>query len=126
MRQLALQYPTSPANSGPFLLYLTARDKGRGETAVTSLEEDVQLKKAKALKADGGLCEIQFHHLDITDSGSIKCLAQHLKRMHGDGIDFVINNAGIAMTGFGKSFQHSQHMQLTENRCKGCRGNSRL
>ncbi|KAH9875129.1 hypothetical protein J1614_004618 [Plenodomus biglobosus] len=100
VRQLALQYPTSPANNGSFLIYLTARDQGRGEAAVKSLEQDAQLKEAKALKADGGLSEIKFHKLDITDSSSITSFAEDLKKAHGDGIDFVINNAGIALDGF--------------------------
>ncbi|CAN9262886.1 unnamed protein product [Alternaria alternata] len=100
VQQLALQYPKSPLNSGPFLIYLTARDQGRGEAAVKDLEQDAQLKEAKALKADGGLSEIKFYLLDITSSSSIKTLADHLKQAHGDGIDFVINNAGIAMDGF--------------------------
>ncbi|KAL6153307.1 hypothetical protein ACJQWK_11156 [Exserohilum turcicum] len=100
VRQLALQYPKSPLNNGPFLIYLTARDQGRGEAAVKDLEQDAQLKQAKALKADGGLAEIKFHLLDITSSDSIKALAGHLKQDHSDGIDFVINNAGIAMDGF--------------------------
>jgi carbonyl reductase 1 len=55
----------------------------------------MQLKQAKALKADGGLAEIQFHAFDVTDSNSIKALTAHLKETHKDGIDFVINNAGI-------------------------------
>jgi carbonyl reductase 1 len=101
VRQLALQYPTSPLNNGTLLIYLTARDQGRGEAAVKDLEQDAQLKKAKVLTADGGIAEIKFHALDITESSSIKKLAEHLKQAHGDGIDFVINNAGIAMEGFG-------------------------
>ncbi|EUC38938.1 hypothetical protein COCCADRAFT_31994 [Bipolaris zeicola 26-R-13] len=100
VRQLALQYPKSPLNNGPFLIYLTARDQGRGEAAVKNLEQDAQLKQAKALKADGGLSEIKFHLLDITSSDSIKILADHLKQTHSDGIDFVINNAGIALDGY--------------------------
>ncbi|KAI8934729.1 hypothetical protein NX059_008419 [Plenodomus lindquistii] len=100
VRQLALQYPTSPANSGSFLIYLTARDQGRGEAAIKDLEQDAQLKKAKALKADGGLSEIKYHKLDITDSSSMQSFAQDLQKAHGDGIDFVINNAGIALNGF--------------------------
>ncbi|KAI4626559.1 hypothetical protein J4E83_003710 [Alternaria metachromatica] len=100
VQQLALQYPKSPLNNGPFLIYLTARDQGRGEAAVRDLEQDAALKQAKALKADGGLSEIKFHLLDITSSSSIKTLADHLKQAHGDGIDFVINNAGIALDGF--------------------------
>ncbi|KAF2036147.1 carbonyl reductase [Setomelanomma holmii] len=100
VRQLALQYPKSPLNTGPFLIYLTARDQGRGEAALRSLEQDAQLKKAKALKADGGLAEIKFHAFDVTDSASVERLAKHLKEKHDEGIDFVINNAGIAMNGF--------------------------
>ncbi|OAL50046.1 carbonyl reductase [Pyrenochaeta sp. DS3sAY3a] len=100
VRQIALQYPKSPLNNGPVLIYLTARDKGRGEAAVKQLEQDAQLKEAKALQSDGGLSTIKFHALDITDSNSIRSLAEHLKEAHGDGIDFVINNAGIAMEGF--------------------------
>ncbi|KAF1925422.1 carbonyl reductase [Didymella exigua CBS 183.55] len=100
VRQLALQYPKSPLNNGPFLIYLTARDKGRGEAALKQLEQDSQLKQAKALRADGGLAEIKYHYLDITDESSIKGLAKHLKEAHTEGIDFVINNAGIALDGF--------------------------
>jgi carbonyl reductase 1 len=104
VRQLALQYPKSPLNNGPFLIYLTARDKGRGEAAVKELQQDAQLKQAKALKADGGLSEIKFHAFDVTDKDSVKTLADHLKAAHSDGIDFVINNAGIALNGFGATY----------------------
>ncbi|KAF1358875.1 NAD(P)-binding protein [Lizonia empirigonia] len=100
VRQLAFQYPKSPLNNGSFLIYLTARDKGRGEAALKQLEQDAQLKQAKALKADGGLAEIKYHHLDMIDSCSIESLADYLKEAHTEGIDFVINNAGIALTGF--------------------------
>ena len=83
------------------LIYLTARDKGKGEAALKQLEQDSQLQQAKALKAHGGLAEIKYHQLDITDEASIKTLAEHLKESHSEGIDFVINNAGIALNGFG-------------------------
>jgi NAD(P)-dependent dehydrogenase (short-subunit alcohol dehydrogenase family) len=69
---------------------LTARDKSRGEAAVD------------ALKHDGGLAEIKFHIFDVTNNASIEALAGHLKEAHEYGIDFVINNAGIAMDGFSK------------------------
>ncbi|KAF2749042.1 carbonyl reductase [Sporormia fimetaria CBS 119925] len=101
VRQLALQYPKSPLNNGPLLIYLTARDSGRGEAAVKQItHEDEQLKSAKALSSDGGSTDIKFHALDITDSKSIQKFVEDLKKAHGDGIDFVINNAGIAMNGF--------------------------
>jgi carbonyl reductase 1 len=117
VRQLALQYPKSPLNSGPFLIYLTARDKGRGEAAVKDLEQDAQLKQAKALKADGGLSEIKFHQLDVTDTASVEKLAQDLKSAHGEhGVDFVINNAGIALNGFGS---YTLHLRTEPNQTKG-------
>ncbi|KAL5472314.1 hypothetical protein PMIN07_000989 [Paraphaeosphaeria minitans] len=99
-RQLALQYPKSPLNSGSFLIYLTARDQGRGEAAVKHLHNDAQLKQAKALKSDGGQSEIEYRQLDITDQKSLDTFAAHIKQTHGDGIDFIINNAGIAVDGF--------------------------
>jgi len=100
VRNLALQYPKSSLNNGPLLIYLTARDKSKGDEALRSLEHDDQLKKAKALTADGGLTDFKYHALDITDSKSIESFAEYLKNTHGDGVDFVINNAGIAMDGF--------------------------
>ena len=68
-----------------------------------SLEKDVQLQKAKALVHHGGLAEIRFHELDIADTRSIKDFAKYLKRSHEEGIDFVINNASIAMQDFDES-----------------------
>jgi carbonyl reductase 1 len=100
VRQLALQYPKSTLNNGPLLIYLAARDKSRGEAALQKLHEDPQLKKSKALAADGGLSEIKFHALDITDSSSVQSFVKDLKESHADGLDFVINNAAIAMDGF--------------------------
>lgn len=88
------------------MIYLTARDKSRGEAALNNLHEDTQLKQAKALKSDGGLAEMKYHQLDITDRNSVDQFAQHLKQAHGDGIDFVINNAGVAFDGFSKKLVH--------------------
>jgi carbonyl reductase 1 len=104
VRQLALQYPKSPLHNGPFLIYLTARDQSRGEAAVKKLQQDAQLQQAKALKANGGLVEIIFHAFDVTDNKSVEFFTRHLKATHGDGIDFVVNNAGIALNGFGTLF----------------------
>ncbi|KAF2497705.1 carbonyl reductase [Lophium mytilinum] len=100
VRNLALQYPKSPLNNGPLLIYLTARDNTKGEEALRSLQQDSQLTKAKALTSDGGLAEIKYHTLDIADSKSIASFAEYLQNTHGDGVDFIINNAGIAMQGF--------------------------
>lgn len=101
VRNLALQYPSSAFNNGPLLIYLTARDKSRGEEAVKSLQDDTQLKKAKALVSDGGLSEVRYHGLDISKPKSITDFASFLKEEHPDGVDMVVNNAGIAMDGFG-------------------------
>ncbi|KAK5168479.1 hypothetical protein LTR04_006695 [Oleoguttula sp. CCFEE 6159] len=100
VRNLALQYPKSPYHDGPFLIYLTARDQNRGEEALQSLHSDLELKRAKVLVQDGGDATIRYHQLDISDTGSITAFADYLKKEHPDGIDFVINNAGIAMQGF--------------------------
>jgi carbonyl reductase 1 len=123
VRQLALQYPhsslpspatiTSKEKSAPqgLLIYLTARDKARGEAAVKALyEEDGLLENAGALKSqagDGrksgregreGWAEIKFHQLDVSDAMSVRGFRDHLRAEHGDGpdggVDFVVNNAG--------------------------------
>lgn len=100
VRQLALQYPSSPFKSGPFLIYLTARSPERGAEAVKTLNNDAQLKEAKVLTQDGGDTTIKYHALDISDPKSIHAFTDFLKKEHPDGIDFAINNAGIALDGF--------------------------
>ena len=100
VRQLALQYPKSAFNTGPLLIYLTARNEQRGKQALDAINNDSQLKQAKALRADGGLSDVKYLPLDIDSQDSIKAFASKLKENHPDGIDFLINNAGIAMNGF--------------------------
>ena len=84
------------------LIYLTARDVSRGEAALASLKEDPALKEAKALGQDGGLTDVQFHQMDIIHSGSVQGFVEKLEGAHPGGLDFVVNNAGIAMDGFSK------------------------
>lgn len=103
VRQLALQYPKSPLNTGPLLIYLTARDTTRGTDAVTALTTtDPALHQARALHTqdEDGLTTIQFHPLDISSPASITTFTTFLKTHHPTGIDFLINNAAIAMEGF--------------------------
>tara|TARA_R110002003_G_scaffold41_2_gene2803 strand:+ start:8380 stop:8808 length:429 start_codon:yes stop_codon:yes gene_type:complete len=126
VRQLALQYPKSPLHSGPFLIYLTARDQCRGEAAVKEIQQDAQLQQAKALKANGGLVEIIFHSFDVTDNKSVETFTRHLKETHGDGIDFVVNNAGIALNGFGTLFVLIGTTVLTMARFQCCQSNPKL
>ncbi|EME41145.1 hypothetical protein DOTSEDRAFT_134932 [Dothistroma septosporum NZE10] len=100
VRQLALQYPTCPLSSGPFTIYLTARSPQRGQEAVSTLTSDPQLKKAGVLASDGGATTIKYHAVDIDQTKSIQDFRDYLKREHPDGIDILINNAGIALEGF--------------------------
>uniref|UniRef100_D8PZI4 Carbonyl reductase n=1 Tax=Schizophyllum commune (strain H4-8 / FGSC 9210) TaxID=578458 RepID=D8PZI4_SCHCM len=99
VRKLALQYPSSPLNNGPLCLYLTARNESRGQAALEALRSDPQLSKAKVLKPDGGLVDLKFHVLDVSEEKRIDAFVDYLKEEHGE-IDVVVNNAGIAMDGF--------------------------
>ncbi|XP_068597149.1 carbonyl reductase [NADPH] 1 [Brachionichthys hirsutus] len=65
-------------------VFLTARDQGRGQEAVTSL-------------ASQGL-DAKFHQLDIDDPSSVTAAAAFFKETYG-GVDVLINNAGIAFKG---------------------------
>jgi carbonyl reductase 1 len=67
------------------------------------LLSDADLKKAHALSSEGGATDIKYYALDISKTDSIQGFSEYLKSEHPDGIDFVINNAAIALNGFGKS-----------------------
>src|SRR2546423_9809579 len=88
VRQLALQYPSSSFNNGPVLIYLTARDKSRGEAAVKDIHNDPHLAKPRALDSQGGLSTVKYHGLDIADQSSIDEFVTTMKKAHPDGIDF--------------------------------------
>lgn len=60
------------------------------------------MKSSKALLQDGGLTDIKYAALDISDKKSIENFAAFLKKEHGQ-IDFLVNNAGVAIDGFGRS-----------------------
>ena len=103
VRQLALQYPRSPFSSNgsiPLLIYLTARNESRGQQALKEIHADPKLKEAKALQEDGGLTTVQYLPLDIDSEKSINDFASRIKTSHPEGIDFLINNAGVALDGF--------------------------
>ena len=63
------------------VVYLTARDEGRGLAAVALLQKE-------------GLSP-RFHLLDVTDQSTIYSFRDHLRTTHG-GIDILINNAGLS------------------------------
>jgi carbonyl reductase 1 len=100
VRNLALQYAASSKDKTPTVIYLTARSEERGAEAVGTLSNDPQLKQVKALQQDGGSISINFHALDISDSKSIDAVRDYLTKEHPEGLDVVINNAGIALQGF--------------------------
>lgn len=102
VRNLALEYPKSALNDGPLLVYLTARNRERGEQAIQALQADEQLKRRSALQAQGGQTDVKYHSLDVSEKKSVDGFVEYLKTEHPEGVDFVINNAGIAMNGFGE------------------------
>lgn len=116
VRQLALQYPKSAFNNGLLLVYLTARDKKRGEEALKNIRNDDQLKHASALQEHGGPTEVRYHQLDISQTNSIRVFSDFLKKQHPEGIDIVINNAGIAMDGFSQSSPYLTHLYNLRSR----------
>ena len=63
------------------IIYLTARDEGRGQEAVEALKKEN--------------LNPRFHQLDITDKKSIDRLKDHLVKEHG-GLEVLVHNAGIA------------------------------
>lgn len=100
MRNLALRYAASSKDDVSTIIYLTARSEERGAEAVKALSDDRRLKEAKALQQDGGSVSISFHALDISNSKSIDAVRDYLAKQHPEGLDVVINNAGIALQGF--------------------------
>lgn len=89
--------------SGPFLIYLTARSPERGAEAVDALHKDPELRSSGVLALDGGETTIKYQALDISEPASKHQFAEFLQKEHPEGIDFFINNAGIAMEGFDSS-----------------------
>ncbi|MEV7028169.1 SDR family NAD(P)-dependent oxidoreductase [Kitasatospora sp. NPDC093558] len=65
------------------VVYLTARDRGRGEAAVRLLEGE-------------GL-RVRLHLLDVRDEASVEALAETVRTEHG-GVDVLISNAAARIT----------------------------
>ncbi|KAJ2939419.1 hypothetical protein O0L34_g10849 [Tuta absoluta] len=77
------------------VVYLTARDVQRGETAAAQLRKEIENQPNKKISNPA------FHQLDITDSESVKKFHDYIKVTHG-GIDVLVNNAAIAFKGNAK------------------------
>lgn len=81
----------------------------RGVQVVLGAREEAAARRAaEELRREGGgegktravgVGEVEGVALDITDESSIDALAERLRREHG-GLDILIDNAGISMTGF--------------------------
>ncbi|KAF7255595.1 hypothetical protein EG68_07510 [Paragonimus skrjabini miyazakii] len=69
-------------SSDDWHIYLTARDNERGKMACEKLKQS-------------GL-QVKFHQLDITDENSRKTLIAFMKKTYSNGINVIVNNAGIA------------------------------
>lgn len=76
------------------------------------MNSDPQLKAAKVLVGDGGETTIKFKTLDISDQPSIHAFRDFLQKEHPEGIDAVVNNAGIAMDGFGQLTPNLRNLAL--------------
>lgn len=102
VRNLALAYPASALarDNAPLLIYLTARSAPRGLAALEALHADPSLASAKVLARDGGPVSLAFQPLDVGDAASIDAFAAQLRAAHGR-VDVLVNNAGVAMDGFG-------------------------
>ncbi|KAJ2939418.1 hypothetical protein O0L34_g10848 [Tuta absoluta] len=71
------------------VVYLTARDVQRGETAAAQLRKEIENQTNKNISNPA------FHQLDITDPESVQKFHDFIKVTHG-GIDVLVNNAAIA------------------------------
>ncbi|KAJ1642930.1 hypothetical protein J3B02_000716 [Coemansia erecta] len=83
VRQLLLQ------QSKPLIIYLTARNMERGQTAF----DDLRREQLKATSPHFN--ELRFHQLDVQDIESIRAFIEYLTLVHGEqSTDILINNAG--------------------------------
>lgn len=89
----------------PLILYLTSRSHDRGTAALTSLTNDPQLRSAGVLAQDGGPITLRLKQLDVVEEGSIEEFAAWMGQEHEEGMDVLVNNAGVALEGIGAFFR---------------------
>lgn len=65
-------------------IYLTARNEKWGFESTKEFN-------------DKGLSNVKFHQLDITDPDSRKKFAKFIAENYPDGINILVNNAGVLM-----------------------------
>ncbi|CAI2181996.1 11416_t:CDS:2 [Funneliformis geosporum] len=95
VRNLALQY-AQRISTVPLTIFLTARNQNLGQESLKKIEQE--LKSRQILKDDSGKIELKFLRMDLTDEQSIKDVGEILERDY-NGLDILINNAGIAFRG---------------------------
>lgn len=66
---------------------VACRDSAKGETAVTQIRAD--------LAPGGGDADLEVRELDLADLGSVRGFAAGVVADNPDGIDLLINNAGV-------------------------------
>jgi NAD(P)-dependent dehydrogenase (short-subunit alcohol dehydrogenase family) len=67
----------------------------RGLQVILTSRDEVRGRAALARLADEGL-EVGFHPLDVTDSGSIRALANWLETVY-ERLDVLVNNAAVSI-----------------------------
>jgi NAD(P)-dependent dehydrogenase (short-subunit alcohol dehydrogenase family) len=82
------------------IVYLTARDRGRGEAAIQQLQRE-------------GLSP-QFHLLDVTDDHSVADFADFISKRHR-GVDVVISNAAARIDPIIPQTEQVAHFINTNN-----------
>jgi NAD(P)-dependent dehydrogenase (short-subunit alcohol dehydrogenase family) len=109
------------ANSG--LGLVTARELARaGATVVMACRNERKGEEAlRAVQARVPSAEVELEQLDLADLGSVRSFAERVRERH-DGLDLLINNAGVMATprretadGFELQFgtNHLGHFALT-------------
>ena len=84
------------------IVYLTARDRGRGERAIAGL------------RAEG--LSLRLEVLDVSSGASVRALAQTIAERHA-GVDIVISNAAARISPEVLGSDHNRSVEDIHVRC---------